>query len=149
MRNTGLGTLAGLFGGFVLSSVLIPPMFFGAINVNGPGVGFFLGPVVFFGCVIGGGVVGALIGSRVPVRVRPPEDPERRQRRVRAMVRGGLIGFFVGFFGGFLAFAASKIVFDWRFDNFGVEGAIFFGSAFGGAGVGAAVGALVGRRVRR
>lgn len=149
MRHTGLGTLAGLFGGFVLSSMLIPPMFFGAINVNGPGAGFFLVPLVFFGCVIGGGLLGALIGSRLPVRVRPPEDPERRKRRTRAMMVGGLIGLFVGFFGGFLVFTATKIAFNWRFDNFGVEGSIFFGSAFGGAGLGATLGAFVGGGVRR
>jgi hypothetical protein len=149
MRNAAIGGVAGLFGGFVVSAVLIPLIVFGAVRDDGPGIGFFLPPVVFFGCVLGGGLLGALIGSRVPVRARPPEDPEQRNRRARAMVRGGLIGLFVGSFGGFLLFAGIEIVFGWRLDNFGVEGAIFFGSSFGGAGLGAALGAKLGSRLRR
>jgi hypothetical protein len=149
MRNAAIGGVAGLFGGFTVSAVLMPLMLVGAMNDNGPGVGFFVHPLVFLGCVLGGALFGALIGSRVPVRARPSEDPEQRNRRVRATMRGGVVGLFVGFFGGFFLFAVTQIAFGWRVDNFGVEGALFFGSTFGGGGFGATLGALIGRRLRQ
>jgi hypothetical protein len=57
---------------------------------------------------------------------------------------------FGGFLGGFFLFAASKILLNWKLDDFGVEGAVFFGSIFGGALLGAVTcGTLVNRLYRR
>ena len=43
----------------------------------------------------------------------------------------------------------AKILLDWKLNNFGVEGALFFGSAFGGALCGAVLGGVVMNRLYR
>jgi hypothetical protein len=152
LRNTMIGGVVGLFVGFILSAMLMPIVFFRQGGQQGPGLGFFLFPVLFLGLILLGAAVGARIGSRVSVRSPPPgppEDPARRQARQKAAGCGGLVGMFGGFFGGGIAFMASKILFDWKLDNFGVEGALFFGSAFGGALCGAVLGGVVVNRLYR
>jgi len=60
-----------------------------------------------------------------------------------------MFGFFSGFFGGFVLFAVTKFAFDWKFENFGFDAAIFFTSIFGSA-VGGAIGCgMVAHRLLR
>jgi len=152
MRNTLVGGAIGSFIGFVVSAMVISITFFGQVRDGKPGAGLLLEPLVFFGCVLSGAAVGVLIGSRIPVRDRPPgppEDPVRQRTRWRATRIGGTIGLFVGFFGGFFLFVATKIAFDWKFDNFGVDSALFFLSCFGGGFAGVILGGLAGSRLHR
>lgn len=149
VQNTMFGAAVGGFGGFFLSAVVMPFLFFGAIKDNGPGVGFFLLPVVFFGLVLVGAAVGATIGSRIPVRDLPPEDPVRAQARRKAVGRGGVFGFLAGFFGGFMVFCATRIGAGGNVNNVGVEAATFFGSIFGGAALGAVLGVALMNRLYR
>jgi hypothetical protein len=151
LRNTMIGGVVGLFVGFILSSMVLSIMFFGPAK-NGPGQGFFVQPVLFFGITLCGAVVGAGMASRVRVRSESSgqtEDPARRARRQRWIGGGVVVGLFAGFFGGFVAFVASKILFDFNMDNFGLEGALFFGSIFGGALLGAVLGGLTANRLFR
>jgi hypothetical protein len=147
MRNTTLGAGAGSFVGFVVSGMLLSLLVFGKMDDGRPGIELCVGPLVFFGCVLGGGVIGAGIGSRLPVRdlpPGPPEDPVRQARRQRTITILGAVGFLSGFFGGFALFATAMILFGLKFDNFGIIGAIFFGSTFGGAAVGGGLGRFAG-----
>jgi hypothetical protein len=140
VQNTLIGTGVGAFVGFVLSAMAISVVFFRQVpRQQGPGLGFFIQPLLFFGLTFGGAAVGAAIASRLPVRSLPPElaeDPARRKARQRATGLAILIGFVTGFFAGFAVFVASKILLDWKL-VFGVEAALFFGSMFGGAVLGA------------
>jgi hypothetical protein len=153
VRNTLVGTGIGSFVGFVLSAMAISVVFFGFRQAPGQlaGPGFFLQPLLFFGLILGGAAIGAAIASRLPVRSLPPgppEDPARRNARQRATGFAALAGFFMGFFGGFACFAFTKILLGWNFD-FGIEGALFFGSIFGGGLLGAvACGTAVNRWYR-
>jgi len=152
MRNTLVGGAIGCFVGFVVSAMIISILFFRDVPGGKPGAGFFLLPLTFFGCILTGGGAGALIGSRLPVRDLPPttpEDPARQKARRRATTFGVVVGLFVGFFGGFILFAATKIAFDWKFDNFGVDAALFFLSCFGGGFVGVVLGGMAGNRLHR
>lgn len=151
-RNTLLGGVVGVFVGFTLSAMAMPLVIAGQAGGQGPGPGFFAFPVIFIGLLVLGAGVGAGIGSRVPVRALPPgppEDPARRDARRRATGCGILVGLFGGFFGGFVVFAGTKILFNWRLNAFGLEGALFFGSAFGGAMCGAVLGGVVVNRLYR
>jgi hypothetical protein len=144
----------GLFAGFAVAAVLLSLTFFGGFKPGkGPGIGFFLQPLLFFGCVLLGGALGSAIGSRLPVPVLPPgppEDPARRQARQRATGRAVVFGLFSGFFGGFVLFGVSQIVLRWEPDNIGVTAALFFGSILGGALLGAVTcGVVVNRLYRR
>src|SRR5262249_29655394 len=148
LRNTVVGGLLGSFLGFILSSMAISIVFFGRVQGQGPGFGVFIEPLLFFGLILGGALIGAAIASRLPVGKLPSEraeDPERRKARQRATGFAAVVGFLTGFFGGFAVFAVSKIVLDLKFD-FGVEAALFFGSIFGGGLVGALIGGLVVNR---
>ncbi|HKB05414.1 MAG TPA: hypothetical protein VKD90_24530 [Gemmataceae bacterium] len=149
VQSTTLGALAGAFGGFILSAVVMPILFFGAMKDDRPGVGFFLLPVVFFGLVLSGATVGAAVGSRIPVRDTAAEDPAQAAARRKSVTRGGVAGFFAGFFGGFLVFAGTRIGLNWRFNNVGVEAATFFASVFGGAVLGAVLGVVLANRLGR
>jgi hypothetical protein len=149
MWNTMLGAGAGFFVGFIVSAIIISILFFGEMRDGEPGTGFFLLPLVFFGCELAAGAIGALIGSQVPVRELPSEDPAREKARHRATRIGVVAGMFAGFFGGFIVFAATRFAFDWKFDNFGIEAAIFFGSIFGTAALGGILGGMAGNRLRR
>src|SRR5262245_41314494 len=129
MRNTLVGGAIGCFVGFVVSAMVISILFFRDVPGGKPGAVFFLLPLTFFGCILTGGGAGALIGSRLPVRevpLVPPEDPARQKARRRATTIGVVVGLFVGFFSGFFLFVATKIAFDWKFDNFRVDSALFF-----------------------
>ena len=142
LRNTLVGGVVGLFIGFILAAMVTSIVFFRQVRGHGAGLGFFLNPVMFFGFILVGAALGAGIGSRVPVRdspSRPSEDPMCRKARQRASGIAALVGLFAGFFAGFVAFAVSKLLFHWELDDFGKEGAIFFGSIFGGALLGALV----------
>jgi len=142
----------GLFVGFILAAMVMSIVFFRQVPGQGPGLSFFVLPVLFFGFILVGAAVGAGIGSRVPVRNLPPgpaEDPSRRKARQRATGCGVLVGLFGGFFGGGVVFAASKIIFGWKVDDFGVEGALFFGSIFAGALLGAVMCGTVVNRLYR
>jgi hypothetical protein len=150
--NTVVGGVLGLFVGFILASMVMSIVFFRQVPGQGAGRGFSLLRVLVPGFVLVGAAVGAGIGSRVPVRNLPPgqaEDPAQRRRRQRAAGCGALVGLFSGFFGGFVVFVASKTLFGWRLDDFGVEGALFFGSIFGGASIGAVTCATVMNRLYR
>jgi hypothetical protein len=153
LRNSLVGGLIGLFVGFILASMVMSVMFFRQVPGQGAGLGFLVESVLFFGFILVGAAVGAGIGSRVPVRNLPPgpvEEPGQRKVRQRATGCGALVGLFGGFFGGFVVFVASKIRFGWKLDDFGVEGALFFGSTFAGALLGAVTcGAMVNRLYRR
>lgn len=152
MRNTVAGGAAGASVGFVVSGMVLSVLFFNREPGDGPGARFFLEAVVFLGLIVLGAAAGAGIGSRVPVRPKPPgppEDPTRKKARERLIGCGGVAGTFAGFFGGFVAFVASKVVFNWDFDNFGVVGAIFFGSILGGSALGAVLGGVLMGRVAR
>jgi hypothetical protein len=150
--NAVVGGVLGLFVGFILATVVMSIVFFRQAPGQGPGLGFSSLPVLFPAFVLVGAAVGAGIGWRVPVRNLPPgpaEDPEQRKGRQRAAGCGALVGLFGGFIGGFAIFVASKILFGWKLDDFGVEGALFFGSIFGGALIGAAMCATVVNRFYR
>jgi hypothetical protein len=153
LQNSLAGVVIGLFVGFILASMAMSIVFFRQVPGQGPGLGFFVEPALFFGLILFGAAVGAGIGSRVPIRNLPPgpvEELEQRKVRQRATGRGVLVGLFGGFAGGFVVFAASKIMFSWNLDDFGVEGALFYGSIFSGALVGAVMcGTVVNRLYRR
>jgi hypothetical protein len=152
LRNTMGGGAIGMFVGFILGSMATSILFFRQVPGQGPGVTFFMLPLLFFGSIVLGSAVGSGIGSRLPVRDVPPEaaeSPERRARRLRAARRGVVLGLFGGFFGGSVLFSASKILLGWKLD-FGVESAMMCGSSFGGALLGAVIcGTLVNRLYRR
>jgi hypothetical protein len=152
LRNTLGGGVIGLFVGFILGSMATTFLFFRLVPGQGPGVNFFMLPLLFFGSIVLGWAVGSGIGSRLPIRDVPPEaaeSPERRTRRLRAARQGVVFGLFGGFLGGFVLFSASKILLGWKLE-FGVEGALMCGSSFGGALVGAVIcGTLVNRLYRR
>jgi hypothetical protein len=152
VRNSLLGLAIGLFAGFILAAMVLSILFFR--EAPGEGAAFrFLGfPLVFVGCLLLGAFTGSFIGSRVPVRDLPPvppEDPARLQARQKRIGCGGAVGLFGGFFAGGLLFGVSKFVFDWKLANFGLEGAIFFGSIFGGALLGAVLGGMLMSRLSR
>lgn len=150
LRRTTVGGVVGLFAGFAVSAVIIALLFFGWAQHDGmPSPKLLVLPVIFFGLTIGGGLAGAWIGSRRPDTASgPSEDPVARAARVQAVRRWTMAGLFVGFIGGGIAFMASKVAFDWRAHNFGVEAAVFFGSLFGGTGLGAWLGSRFGGRPR-
>jgi MFS family permease len=148
LRNTVVGGVVGSFIGFILSAMAISIVFFGRVQGQGPGFGFFIEPLLFFGLILGGAMIGAAIASWLPVGKLPSEraeDPERRKARQQATVFAAVIGFLTGFFGGFAVFAINRIVVDWKFD-FGMEAALFFGSIFGGGLMGALIGGLAVNR---
>jgi hypothetical protein len=62
IRNSLFGGLVGSFGGFVVSSILMPLLFFGGREDRGPGAKVLLLPLVFVGCVVAGGALGSLVG---------------------------------------------------------------------------------------
>jgi hypothetical protein len=149
VQKTLLGGVVGLFVGFILSAIAMPIVFFRRDLGQGLGLGFFVEPLLFFGLILGGVVIGAAIASRLPVRDLPPqpaEDPVRRKARQKASTYGAVVGFLGGFFGGFALFVGSKILFHWNLDDRGVDAALFFGSIFGGALLGAVTCGMVVNR---
>lgn len=154
LRNTLVGGVIGLFVGFILAAMTFSIVFFRQVPGlgQGPGLGFLVTPLLLVGFTMVGAAVGAGIGSRMPIRDLPPglvEDPARRKARQRAAVCATTVGTFGGFFVGFVAFAASKLLLNWKLDDFGVESAIFFGSIFGGALLGAVTCGMVVDRIYR
>jgi hypothetical protein len=148
--NAMVGGVLGLFVGFILATMVMSIVV--SRQVPGQGPGFSLLPVMFPGFILVGAVVGAGIGWRVPVRSFLPgqaEDPAQRKGPQWAAGCGALVGLFGGFIGGFVMFVASQILFGWKLDDFGVEGALFFGSIFGGALLGAVMCATVVNRLYR
>jgi hypothetical protein len=144
MRNTVVGAVVGVFAGFLITAILMPILFFRRPLQQGPGIGFFLEPVLFFGLVLLTAALGAGLGAMRPVHAAPrAEDPVWRQARQRASGWAAVLCGFLGFFGGFFVFVTSKVVFDWKVDDFGIDSALFFGSIFGGAFLGAVLGLML------
>jgi hypothetical protein len=150
--NAVVSGVLGLFVGFILAMMVMSIAFFRQVPGQGPGLGFSLLPVLVPVFVLVGAAVGAGIGWRVPVQNLTPgqaEDPAQRRRRQRAAECGALVGLFGGFIGGFVVFVASKTLFGWKLDDFGAEGALFFGSIFGSALIWAVTCATVVNRLYR
>ena len=134
-----IGEGIGFFAGFIVSAILMPLLVFqqGPGPGPGPGLGFVAMPFVFMGCIFAGRKLGSVIGLMWPagnVEPGPPEDQTVRGRRMAATGCASLVGFFGGFFGGGILF--GQMIANQQ-QNFGVTGALFFGSIFGGALFGA------------
>jgi hypothetical protein len=150
LRNSLVGGVIGLFAGFILASMAMSVVFFRQARAQGPGLGFLMLPVLFFGLTMVGAAVGARIRSRLPLRNLPPdpaEEPGQRMVRNRVTGCGVLVGLVGGFLGGFVVLEASRLLFQWKLDDFGLEGALFFGSIFGGALLGAVICGMVVNRL--
>jgi len=153
VRNALLGGLLGVFVGFFCSAAIMSILFFNRAPGDERKLPFILEGFLFFGIIFALAAVGAWFGSRLRVRDPLPsevlEDPLVKKKRQKRVGCAGGIGFFGGFMAGPLLFIASKILFNWNLDNFGVEGAIFFGSAGLGAVSGAVIMSMIAERLSR
>ena len=149
IRGT-IGNAIGMFIGFLLSAILMPLVLFNNFGFQRPGLGFLIMPIVFIGCIFAGRSLGSRIGLLFQVGNSvpgPPEDQTEQFRRLGATGCASLIGLFGGFFSGAILF--STFVLNQGNPNqndFGLRGALFFGSIFGGAFLGALIcGTVVNR----
>lgn len=153
VRNALLGGLLGMLVGFFGSAALMSILFFNREPGQERPVPFIVQGFLFIGIIICLAAVGAWLGSclrvREPLHSEIPEEPLIKKKRQKRVGCACALGFFGGFMGGPILFGASKILFEWKLNNFGVEAAIFFASAGLGAIGGAVVMCVIAERLLR